>query len=163
MTSADFIRNGIVLVFLLFLCSYSRALFLQIHYHLVITESGHVKAAIQVHDKTIMQVGSTTWIFCTRKADDLNLVDRLQFLIFLSPSIAGGCIWQSAAYIHIHYQWGVHDDRADNKSYVSGCYEYSDVIPVCSFSVVIALPGKLKKKKKLDACPLKIVDVKWCQ
>ncbi|XP_071815996.1 ATP-binding cassette sub-family C member 9-like isoform X3 [Apostichopus japonicus] len=90
MSSYDFIRNGIVLVFLLFLCSYSRALCLQVHYHLVITESGHVKAAIQaaVYDKALristytISGGSMTTGQITNhmSVDAMNILMSFQYL-----------------------------------------------------------------------------------
>ncbi|KAJ8047636.1 ATP-binding cassette sub-family C member 9 [Holothuria leucospilota] len=51
----EFFKNGIVLALVLFIVSYTRSLCLQLHYHIAISESAHVKAAIQasVYDKSL--------------------------------------------------------------------------------------------------------------
>ena len=45
-----FFANGFVLIAVMFLSSFLRSLCHQVHYYIVITESAHIKVAIQVGD-----------------------------------------------------------------------------------------------------------------
>ena len=47
-SAGDFLRNGFVLVIIMFWATMVKVLGQQGHYHIVITESGHIKSALQV-------------------------------------------------------------------------------------------------------------------
>ncbi|XP_072027511.1 ATP-binding cassette sub-family C member 9-like isoform X2 [Amphiura filiformis] len=90
---STFFANGFILIVVMFLSSFLRALCLQVHYYIVITESAHIKVALQaaVYDKALclsswtISGGSMTMGLITNhmSVDALNLMNSMQWVHYV--------------------------------------------------------------------------------
>ncbi|XP_072027512.1 ATP-binding cassette sub-family C member 9-like [Amphiura filiformis] len=90
---STFFANGFVLIVVMFLSSFLRALCLQVHYYIAIVESAHIKVAIQsaVYDKALclsswtISGGSMTMGVITNhmSVDATNLMNSMQWVHYV--------------------------------------------------------------------------------